>query len=177
MAKIKEEKKKRGHKLPVRHKPDLLEDPQPTGKQGRPTKFNPTLAKKICRMMSEGYSLLALEKVQGMPTRRTIMDWYYSEKYPNFNKLYDEARERRAEYIFEEAISIADDTGDIIVGDDKSDGARVQAQKLRVDTRKWFVGVLAPRKFAESSKVDVTSGGKKLKEARAVTINYVVPAG
>lgn len=177
MAKKKEEqkteiKKKVGHALPVRHKPDLIESPK---KIGRPTKFTPELARKICRMMSEGYSLLALEKEPGMPTRRTIMDWYFSEKYPNFNKLYDEARERRAEFIFEEALDISDETQNHIVGDDKSDGARVQAQKLRVDTRKWFVSILAPRKYAESSKVDVTTKGKALKEPRAVTINYVVP--
>lgn len=169
-------KKKVGHALPKRHKPDLIESPQPTGKRGRPTKFNPTLAKRILFLISTGNSLLSIEKMDGMPARTTVLDWYYSQKYPNFNKLYDEAREKRAEFIFEEAKEISDDIENKIVGDDKSDGARVQAQKIRIETRKWFTSVLAPRKFAESSRIDVTSGGKKIKEARPVTINYTVPA-
>lgn len=180
MAKNKEEQKQEvKNKTQPKHKfsntkPDLIEEPKKAA-TGRPTKFNPTIAKKVCELIAKGNSLLTIEKKAGMPTRGTIMNWYYSLKYPNFNKLYDEARERRAEYIFEEAINIADDAPDEIVGDDKSDGARIQAQKLRIDTRRWFVGILAPRKFAESSKVDVTTGGKKLKEPSPVTINYVVP--
>jgi hypothetical protein len=169
---VKKKQTKPRHKFPNK-KPDLI--PPPKNKGGRPTAFTPQLAAQICKLIADGNSLVAIEGLPGMPTRQTVMNWYFSEKFPNFNILYDRAREMRADFLFEQSIDIADATPNQIVGDDKSDGARVQAQKLRLETRKWFTSVLAPRRYAGTTKVDVTSGGKKIKEPRSVTINYVVP--
>ncbi len=66
----------------------------------------------------------------------------------------------QAEVIAEETIEIADGAPGVIVGEDKSDNARVQAEKLRVDTRTWYLSVLKPKKYG--NKVDLTSQGERL---------------
>jgi hypothetical protein len=62
--------------------------------------------------------------------------------------------------MFEEIIEIADEAEDAIVGDDKSDSARVQARKLRIDARHWHLSKLRPKKYGD--KLDLTSGGEKM---------------
>jgi outer membrane lipoprotein-sorting protein len=44
--------------------------------------------------------------------------------------------------------------------DPKAAGAAVQAQRLRVDTRKWLMAKMKPKVYGE--KLDLTSDGKVL---------------
>lgn len=63
------------------------------------------------------------------------------------------AREEQADRLFEECLAIADDTtGDVVmVGKggqvERVDHENIQRSRLRVDTRKWMAGNLAPKKY------------------------------
>ena len=57
-------------------------------------------------------------------------------------------------------LDIADGADDVIVGDDRSDSARVNAKKLRVDVRKWYISKVKPKKYGD--KLDLTSDGERL---------------
>jgi hypothetical protein len=63
-------------------------------------------------------------------------------------------------------LTIADNTEkDIIVLEDGReivDHNVVSRDKLRIDTRKWILAKMNPKKYGDSSKVDVTSGGDKI---------------
>jgi len=65
------------------------------------------------------------------------------------------AREEQADRLFEECLAIADDTtGDVVmVGKggqvERVDHGNIQRSRLRVDTRKWMAGKLAPKKYGD----------------------------
>lgn len=93
-------------------------------------------------------------------------------------KQYARACEARAETIVDEILDLADTMNADMYLDDNGnaqlDGAAIQRSKLQVDTRKWLVGKLNPKKYGD--KVDVTSGGDKISSApTAINIGIVKP--
>lgn len=128
--------------------------------EGRPSKYTKELGDDICLRISQGESVRSLERDEKMPSGVTIYSWLLDEDKEEFLKKYTRARDTQAEVIFEEIIELADKGLDDIVGDDKSDSARVQARKLQIDARHWHLSKLRPRKYGD--KLDLTSGGDKL---------------
>lgn len=126
----------------------------------RPSIFTKELGETICRRISEGESVRTICKDEHMPDAGSIYNWLLDDKHKEFFKQYQRARDIQAETMFEEIIEIADETEDKIVGDDKSDGARVQARKLRIDARHWHLSKLRPKKYGD--KLDLTTAGDKL---------------
>lgn len=97
-----------------------------------------------------------------MPHRSTVYDWLDEEK-EDFIDQYARARTRQAETFLDEIIEIADDDSqDTEYGESgpKPNNEWINRSKLRVDTRKWAMAKLAPKKYGE--KIDVTSGEKPL---------------
>jgi hypothetical protein len=127
---------------------------------GRPEIYTQELANIICRRISEGESVRTICKDEDMPDAGTIYNWLLDETKELFFKQYTRARDVQAEVLFEEIIELADSSLTDIVGDDKSDSARVQARKLQIDARHWHLSKLRPRKYGD--KLDLTSGGEKL---------------
>lgn len=142
-------------------------------------KYSSAIAKKICSRLKKGESLRNICKDAGMPSTNAVYNWLLDHREENkvemddFRKMYEDAREIGAEIEFEELGEYALKAQEDIVGNDKSDNARVQAIKLYIDTKKWILSKKFPKKYGD--KVDVTSGGKEIKEARPVTINYFAP--
>lgn len=127
-------------------------------KVGRPTLFNRKIMKTICLRLANGESLRTICKDGVMPSRQTVYDWLLSNK--EFLDQYESSRNIGYDEIFEGLAEIADLTTEEIVGDDKSDGARVQARRLQVDVRKWYLSKVLPKKFGD--KLDVTSDNKPI---------------
>ena len=68
----------------------------------------------------------------------------------------------QADTLFDEALEIADDaSGDCTVRDGKKvlDHEHVQRSRLRVDTRKWAAGKLAPKKYGDRATMEHTGPG------------------
>jgi hypothetical protein len=61
------------------------------------------------------------------------------------------ARAAQAECLADELVEIADEV------QDTDDMVKVQAAKLRIDTRKWVASKLLPKKYGE--RVDMNHGG------------------
>ena len=71
---------------------------------------------------------------------------------------YARACAQRADLIFEETLEIADDTSEDIIdidGKKVENNKLVQRDKLRVETRKWFLAKLHPKKYGEKTEVDL----------------------
>lgn len=88
---------------------------------------------------------------------RTIFDWLSSNE--EFSQQYTRACSERAEAIFEETLEIADDASkDYIETDDgpRLNQEHVQRSRLRVDTRKWFVSKMLPKKYGDRITQELT---------------------
>lgn len=112
-----------------------------------------------------------------MPVISTVMLWLLDENKKGFSEQYEKACNARAELMFEELLEIADDGTNDWMEKESKDGEiivlnseHIQRSRLRVDTRKWFLSKIMPKKFGEKTEVDVTSGGEKI-----TGINYIVP--
>lgn len=127
---------------------------------GRPTIYTKELTETICKRIAEGESLRKICKEEEMPNISTIITWIVDGQHLEFSAQYERACNTRAEILFEESLELADKSVEDIVGDDKSDSARVQARKLQTDMRKWYLSKVLPKKFGD--KLDLTSDGKAL---------------
>ena len=128
------------------------------GKKADP-KLKALQCKEILRRVSEGESLTRICRDEDMPALTTANDWLWAE----YSEEYARARDQRAEAIFEETLEIADDgTGDMVIdpetGLERLNNEHVQRSRLRVDTRKWMLGKMSPKKYGD--KLDVEHTGK-----------------
>ncbi len=106
-----------------------------------------------------------LREDDGMPERTTFWGWC-SGDLDLANKVA-RAREAGVEALLDETLEIADDaSGDHTNGEFKTE--HVQRAKLRIESRREYARMIAPRKYGQ--KIDVTSGGEKLQAPNSVTI-------
>ena len=128
---------------------------QPTG---RPSDYSEDFADLICSKIANGQGLVKICKEEGMPARSTVMLWLFKNK--EFSDKYTQARESQADYYFEEMLEIADgDEGDMLLDKDgnptgKVNHENINRSRLRVDTRKWIVARLAPKKYGDKIDFD-----------------------
>ena len=115
----------------------------------------------------EGESLRSICADQKMPSASSIFRWLLQEDKSGFWEQYAHARAVQAELMFEELLDIADDGSNdfmtITRGKNSyniEDKEVTNRSKLRVDTRKWYLSKVLPKKFGD--KMDVTSGGKPI---------------
>lgn len=133
----------------------------------RPTIYTPKLAFQICKRIAKGQSLRGICRNKNFPDASTIHLWLLDGKHEEFFKQYAHARQVQAEMMFEELLEIADDGSNDFMTLKKGDFEYevenkevTNRSRLRVDTRKWYLSKVLPKKFGE--KIDVTSGGKTL---------------
>ncbi|MCW1886208.1 hypothetical protein OKA04_15830 [Luteolibacter flavescens] len=161
--------------------------------RGRPTKFTPARAAKICAELSEGKPLTLICKSKGMPCDSTVRDWV--KAHPKFAEDYRFAREMGFDAIAWQILAIADNTGhedkDTIKTDfgDVPNKEWVMRSKLRVDARFRLLRVWDPSRYGEKVATEITGkdGGalkivadeetlSKIKAASAIA-SFVRPPG
>lgn len=123
---------------------------------GRPSLYTEDLANEICIAIS--LSTQGLEHIceahDGFPNPDTIYTWRI--KHNEFAEKYARARESQMELMAQEILEIADETGRdtkvIKHGDHETevaDSEWINRSRLRVDTRKWLMSKLAPKKYGD----------------------------
>lgn len=134
---------------------------------GRPSSFTKKIGDLICARISAGESLRRICLDEEMPEARTVHYWLVDGKHEDFFQQYARARNIQAEQLFDEILDIADDGSNdymtITKGDNEynvEDREVTNRSKLRVDSRKWYLSKVLPKKFGD--KIDVTSGGEKV---------------
>jgi hypothetical protein len=138
------------------------------------SKFDPDLAAKVCELIAEGLSLRQIGAKEGMPDKRDVMGW--RNAIPEFAEQYARAKDAQMEHYAEEMIAIADDgTNDwmeregVLVADHEV----INRSKLRVDTRKWIMAKLAPKRYGERIALTNADGGM-LDGAGRVEVNVAI---
>lgn len=133
-------------------------------KGGRPTIFSQELADKICNYISEGYSLRQIEEIEGMPSKTQILKWATDSDKQEFTDQYAQAMQRRTEYWAEEILDICDDGTNDWMERENKDGSTynvvnneaINRSRLRVDSRKWLMSKLAPKKYGDKIQQEVS---------------------
>jgi hypothetical protein len=85
-----------------------------------------------------------------LPPRKTFEDWCDAD--PILAAEYARAREARAEAIFEECLEISDRQGADVVtidGVDTVDHNVIARNRLMIDTRRWMLGKMQPKKYGD----------------------------
>lgn len=141
----------------------------------RPTKFTAELGQNICKRIADGESLRNVCQDEKMPNRSSVHLWIIAGKAHDatpelkaFSDQYELAIDVRAENMFDEMEEIADNGTNDYIKRINNDGSEyevvntenIQRSRLRVDTRKWKLSKMLPKKFGD--KLDVTSDGKAL---------------
>lgn len=125
---------------------------------GVPSTFTQEVGDEICTLLVSGDSLRTICKGEGMPAISTVMTWL--NDVPDFQAQYTCARGKQADAIFDEMLDIADESENdyIDLGDGRKvvDQEAIQRARLRIDTRKWVLGKMKPKRYGDKIDVDVT---------------------
>lgn len=122
--------------------------------RGRPLKFTDEMGQTICRLVAETERpISSICKELGI-SRMALYRWVDGEvgrdgKTPglaDFRDLYARAMQTRYQAVAADLLAVSDE--DVIAGD-RSDSARVQQQKLRVNTRQWLLSKQLPEQYGE----------------------------
>lgn len=128
---------------------------------GRPSDYNAEIAQAVCMRIAEGESLRMVCRDELMPDKSTVLRWL--GRHEEFRAQYAQAKELGIEAIAEELFEIADDgTNDWMELTDsegnaygyKANGEHIQRSKLRIDTRKWYLSKIVPKKYGDKQQVE-----------------------
>ena len=114
-------------------------------KTGRPSDYLPEVAADICSLLADGESLRKVCKRTGMPNKATVFRWL--AQHDEFRDQYAKATETRADAIFEEMFDIADNVAE--------ETAAVGKARLRIDTRKWALARMNPKKYGDKVSQEI----------------------
>jgi hypothetical protein len=136
-------------------------DDQVKRKRGGQLTYDREVAHVICVELAKGKTLRAICRQEGFPPESTVRTWAL-EDVDGFAAHYTLARQLGLDAMADQLLEIADDgSGDITYdaqGNRLVNGEHINRSRLRVDTRKWYLSKLAPKRYGE--KVDVNVGGQ-----------------
>ena len=129
---------------------------------GRPTSYTDELATEICERISSGESVRHIVKDEHIPSSSTIFRWLLDKDKKEFWEQYGKARNIQAELMFEELLDIADDGQNDFMLRETASGNEyevtnheaISRSRLRVDTRKWFLSKVLPKKFGDKQEIE-----------------------
>ena len=120
----------------------------------------------IKKIAIEGKPIRTILKDKQLISPTTFYNWL--SDYPTYMERYAMACDERAEAIFEETLEIADARGaDTFIdkdGNEKEDKKVIARDRLRVDTRKWYLSKITPEKYGDYNRVDHTTKGESIKQ-------------
>lgn len=121
----------------------------------RKTIKSAALCERILTSIAEGKSLRESCDKENL-TPGNWINWINSDK--QLLEQYTHAREVRAELLFDEMLDIADEvSSDTIIddnGNEKANSEWIARSRLRVDTRKWALSKMLPKKYGDKIEVD-----------------------
>jgi hypothetical protein len=124
--------------------------------------YDQTHKDKVCELLMLGHPLSWIVKQDGMPSRTTVTGWLMKDE--QFKKDYEFARNVQYEYMLDEILEISDDASSDTTyfpdGSKKHDFEHINRARLRVDSRKWALSHLLPKKFGAKTQVDVAADVK-----------------
>lgn len=150
---------------------------------GRPSTYTEELGLQICTRLADGESLRAICETEGMPSKSTVLKWVLDGNHKDFTDQYEKARQMQAESMADEIREIADDGhndwmerqyGDTTAWVENKEA--MGRSRLRIDSRKWIASKLLPKKYGDTTKLNLADAdGEKL--AVSLVINGLSNGG
>lgn len=128
-------------------------------KMGRPTDYSKEMVDAICAAIAiseRGLHHICKEN-PNLPAVTTIMRWLSEKDKDYFREQYAYAREAQADYMIDQMMVISDDSKDDTIETSKGDFPNnewINRSRLRVDTRKWVLSKLLPKKYGDRLEVE-----------------------
>lgn len=128
---------------------------------GRPSSYTKAVGDAICARLAEGESLRSICRDDGMPERKTVAKWA-TDNVEGFGFQYARAREMGLDVLAEEAVEIADTPVEGVRLEKSESGIKevredmLGHRRLQVDTRKWYLSKLAPKKYGDRTAMELT---------------------
>lgn len=124
--------------------------------RGKWKPYDPDVAAQICELVSNGKSIVECAQVKGIPSRNVIYKWL--DESEDFRDRYARARKERADLLADEIINLADGAEDHFGYDTEAfDPAkarlRLDAARLKIDTRKWAASKMDPKTYGDSKTI------------------------
>lgn len=129
---------------------------------GRPTSYSEKVAELICNRLAGGESLNVICQDARLPARSTIYVWLTRDT-EGFQDKYARAREAQTHFMADEILEISDRErlGERVTT--KADGGvetvivdQVDRSRLQVDSRKWLMARMAPKKWGDKTALQLT---------------------
>jgi terminase small subunit-like protein len=130
-------------------------------KRGGQLTYNQETAHAICVRLARGESLRSICRQEGFPPESTVRRWAL-EDHDGFAAHYALSRQLGLDNMAEQLLQIADDGsrdykldshGNLVV-----DHEHIARCRLRIDTRKWLLARMAPKKYGD--RVNLNVGGQ-----------------
>ncbi len=122
--------------------------------------YSDKIAALICERMAGGQSLSEVCRAKDMPARQSVLRWLRQNEA--FRADYERAREDLIEFWADEILDVAYDTAKDTHTTTYEDGAErtspntewISRSRLKVDSLKWLMSKLAPKKYGDHLKID-----------------------
>jgi hypothetical protein len=137
-------------------------------KTGRPSKYDPEIARIICEQLSEGIPLRQIcRDNDGFPAWRTVYDWMGRD--PELSASIARARDIGYDALAEECLLIADtiQLGQKQVMTDEGSSTTIEDmlghRKLQIETRLKLLAKFHPTKYGDRVAIEGVEGGAAIK--------------
>lgn len=139
---------------------------------GRPSVYAKEIADEICERLATGESLRRICRDVRMPGESTVRSWVISD-IDGFAAQYARSRDLGLDAMADEILDIADDGTNDWAGHGEGQPEtlntdHIQRSRLRVDSRKWYLSKLAPKRYGD--KVALTGGDGGAVQFEFVTV-------
>lgn len=124
---------------------------------GRPSTYNPEIAADICGQLAVCTKALSaiLSERDEYPSLPAFYRWMLD--HSELRELYARAKDSQLKILSDEILEISDSTQPGEIRTIKPDGEEVKIsdmiehRKLRIDTRKWLLSKLDPKKYGDKT--------------------------
>lgn len=142
----------------------------------RPSKYTADAADLICEKLTAGETLRAIcRNDASLPAESTVRQWV-TDNHEGFAERYARARNMGLDGVADEIVDISDDArNDWMRREDPDNpgydvnGEHIARSRLRVDSRKWYLSKMAPKRYGERTTIAGDPEAPLVFEHRAAT--------
>lgn len=121
-------------------------------KKGGQSRYTVAAGERICARVAEGMSLRKAAGEEHV-THSTVLEW--AAAHPAFADQYARACERRLAVLQDRILELME-LGHEVALDTECGNVRLQAVKLEIDTLKWLLCKLVPKKYGDRTQMEIT---------------------
>lgn len=144
---------------------------KPEKKRGNVSRYSAALAERICDHIRCGDSLRKAAEKEGIP-HPTIMNWVRDNT--DFANQYARACEDRLAALEDKLLDLVE-KGHEVAPCAEIGGTMLQAVKLEIDTLKWMLAKLMPKKYGDRAALALEGGDTPVKLAHTLPAEAVAP--